>query len=152
MKFPIQICLGCSLLLGVSLPSFASDSKIEDAIKYRQAVYKVIAWNIGPMGAMAKGKIPYDAEVFAKNAKRMAVMSEMSLEGFIPGSDKGFGTEAKPEIWENWEDFTAKMQDMEEATKRLAEIAEQGDFNAAKKQLGATGKTCKSCHDEYRLD
>ena len=33
---------------------------------------------------------------------------------------------------------------------RLAEVARSGEFNAAKAQLGETGKACKACHDKYR--
>ena len=32
----------------------------------------------------------------------------------------------------------------------LDEVAKSGDFNAAKAQLGETGKACKACHDKYR--
>jgi len=31
-----------------------AQAKPEDAIKYRQGVYRVIGWNFGPMAAMAK--------------------------------------------------------------------------------------------------
>ena len=39
-------------------------SKGEQALKYRKSLYQVMAWNFGPMGAMAQGKAPYDAAEF----------------------------------------------------------------------------------------
>jgi len=33
---------------------------------------------------------------------------------------------------------------------KLAEVAAQGDRAAIQGQFGATGKTCKACHDEYK--
>jgi cytochrome c556 len=33
-------------------------SKGEQALKYRKSLYQVMAWNFGPMGAMAQGKVP----------------------------------------------------------------------------------------------
>jgi len=39
---------------------------------------------------------------------------------------------------------------MQAQAAKLAEVAKGGDFNAAKAQLGETGKACKACHDKYR--
>jgi cytochrome c556 len=35
-------------------------------------------------------------------------------------------------------------------TAKLAEAAKTGDRAAIQAQLGATGKACKGCHDEYK--
>jgi cytochrome c556 len=129
-----------------------SGSNIERAIAYRQGVYQVMAWNFGPMGAMVKGEIPFDATVFAKNAERVQLMSKMPLEGFIPGSDKG-DTEAKPAIWQNWDDFKAKVEKLEQETAKLAELAKTATkVEEVTPQLGKTGKVCKGCHDDYKKD
>ena len=39
---------------------------------------------------------------------------------------------------------------MEKETAKLAEVARNGDLNALKAQVGATGKTCSSCHDDFK--
>ena len=123
--------------------------KPEDAIKYRQGVYRVIGWNFGPMAAMAKGEKPYDAAAFARHAEIVAFMSKLPLEGFVPGSDTG-ETKAKPEIWLDMDDFKAKLEKMQAEATKLAEVAKAGDLNTSKAQLGETGKACKACHDKYR--
>ena len=135
----------CSLFTGIA----TAQVKPEDAIKYRQGVYRVIGWNFGPMAAMAKGEKPYDAAAFARHAEIVAFMSKLPMEGFIPGSDKG-ETKAKPEIWSDMDDFKAKLEKMQNEAAKLAEVAKGGDFNAVKAQLGETGKACKACHDKYR--
>ena len=146
-RLPIALLLAvCGAL--VSGTAFAQ-IKPEDAIKYRQGVYRVIGWNFGPMAAMAKGEKPYDAAAFARHAEIVAYMSKLPLEGFLPGTDKG-ETKAKPEIWENMDDFKSKLEKMQNEAARLAEVAKGGDFNAVKAQLGETGKACKACHDKYR--
>ena len=33
---------------------------------------------------------------------------------------------------------------------KLAQVAKGGDLNAVKAQFGATGKACKSCHDDFK--
>lgn len=101
------------------------------------------------MAAMVKGKKPYDAAVFARNAEIVAFMSMLPLEGFTPGSDTG-DTKAKPEIWENMDDFKAKLEKMQQEVRALAKVANTGDFYAAKSQPGEAGQACKGCHDKYR--
>lgn len=133
-----------SLFVGSALAQ-----KPEDAIKYRRGVYAVMGWNFGPMAAMVKGDRPYDAAAFSRHAEIVAFMSKLPLEGFVPGSDSG-DTKAKPEIWLNMDDFKAKLEKMQGEAAKLAEVAKRGDLNAAKAQLGETGKACKACHDEYR--
>ena len=123
--------------------------KPEDAIKYRQGVFRVIGWNFGSMAAMAKNKKPYNAEEFARNAEIVAFMSKLPLEGFTPGSESG-DTRAKPEIWLNMDDFKAKLEKMQQEVTALAKVAKTGDFAASKAQLGEAGQACKACHDEYR--
>jgi cytochrome c556 len=132
-----------------SAAALAQQPKPEDVIKYRRSVMNVIGWNFGPMAAMVQDKIPFNKEVFARNAGRVAAMSKMPLEGFIPGTEKG-ETKAKPELWQNFDDFKSKLEKMQGEADKLAEVAKGGDEAAMRAQFGATGKACKACHDEYR--
>lgn len=136
-------------VLFVTFTQSAMAQKPEDAIKYRQGVFRVIGWNFGSMAAMVKGKKPYDAEVFARNAEIVAFMSRLPLEGFTPGSETG-DTKAKPEIWLNMDDFKAKLEKMQQEVDALAKVARTGNLENSKAQLGEAGQACKACHDEYR--
>ncbi len=142
-----------ALLLAVSGSLFAgtvrAESKEEWAQHYRQGVYEVMGWNFKPMADMVKGTKPYDAAKFARHAEIVAFMSKLPLEGFIPGSDKG-KTKAKPEIWQNMDDFKSKLEKMQGEVAKLAEVSKGTDFNAIKVQFGEAGKACKDCHDKYR--
>jgi cytochrome c556 len=122
----------------------------EDAIKYRQSAYKVMAWNFSPMAAMVKGEKPYDKEAFIRHAAIVEFVSKLPGEGYVPGSDKGADTKAKPEIWARMDDFRSKMFKMHEETAKLSAVAKTGSFDEIKKQFGATGSTCKVCHDDYK--
>ena len=136
---------------GIPATASAADVKAEDAIEYRQSVFTVIKWNFAPIGAMVKGEKPFDASAVARHAEFLKMLSQMPLEGFTPGSAKG-DTEAKADIWTDWSDFKAKMTDFQQQTAKLADVAKSGNEAAIKEQFGATGKTCKSCHDKYRKD
>lgn len=139
--------------LGVVLLSagvFAiAQTKPEDSIKYRRSGMYLVGANFGPLAAMAQGKRPYDKDAAIKHANIVAFVSKLPMEAFVPGTDTG-DTKAKPEIWQDPEDFKAKMDKMNQETAKLAQVAQAGDFEALKAQVGETGKTCKSCHDKFR--
>jgi cytochrome c556 len=147
-KFAAAVLVG-GVALGAGLAALAQ-MKPEDAIKYRQSAMFLVGQNFGPLAAMAQGKIPYDKEAAIKHADIVAFVSKLPLQGFQPGTDTGGNTKAKPEIWENMDDFKAKLEKMQQETAKLPEVAQNGDFNALKTQVGETGKACKACHDKYR--
>ncbi len=127
-----------------------AQAKPADAIAYRQGVYKIMGWNFGPMAAMAQGKVPYDKATFARHAENVAKVAPMAYEGFGAGTEAGAPTKAKAEIWLMADDFKTKMNKMTDETAKLAAIAKTGSFDDIKKQFGATGASCKACHDDYR--
>ncbi|HDN27699.1 MAG TPA: cytochrome c [Thioploca sp.] len=148
MKKLLSVSLAGVLSLGISMSANAVSQ--EDAIEYRQAVMEVIAWNVGQMGAMVRGKIRFDAQAFAKRAGNVAFLSLLSLEGFIPGSYEG-ETDAKPAIEINWDHFNAKMAQFEEESAKLAEVAKTAK---TRREVGLQfmkmAKTCKGCHRRYK--
>ena len=119
------------------------------AVEYRKGIFKAIKWNFGPMGAMVKGKIDYDAESFRRRAENLAALSKMPLEGFRPGTyDRA--TSALPAIEQDWETFTKGMAALEENTAALAEVAKGGDMKAIKPAFVKVARTCKGCHDQFK--
>ena len=68
----------------VALAGQALAAKPADAIEYRQGIMMGIGWNIGALGAMVKGDLPYDQAKFAFLAGRAAVLAPMALEAFTP--------------------------------------------------------------------
>ena len=60
--------VGIVLALGVAAQGgFAADEPFAKEIKARKAVMQIQAFNLSILGAMAKGKMPYDAKM-AQNA------------------------------------------------------------------------------------
>lgn len=118
---------------------------------YRQSWFAMMAFNFGPMTSMVKGEIPWEEMQMAGYADQLAALVTLDvMRGFTDGSDKGT-TRAKPEIWQNKPDFQKKMDDLKTAVNALQVVAEQGtDRKAIAEQVGAVGKACKACHDEYK--
>ena len=136
-------------LLGAGMVQAAM--KPDDAIVARKAVMRVIGLNFGPLGAMVKGQIPFDNQVFAANAQRLKLVSEMPVEQYFPkGSETGKGTTVTREIWENWDDFENGLKKWRMELAKLAEVAQTGDEAAMRKQFSEAAKTCKGCHDDFR--
>ncbi len=125
----------------------------EDKIEYRESVFTVIGGNFGPMGKMVEGKIDYDAERFARNADRVAYMSQMALEGFQGGPHEG-DTHAKDAIWEQWDQFEQGMQKFQDASAELAEATAGGDaaLSEVKGEFMDVARACKNCHDNFKAD
>jgi cytochrome c556 len=130
----------------------AAQMKPDDVIEYRRSAMTMVGWNFKPMGAMVKGKIPFDAREFAKRADRVALLTPQLLEGFAKASDKGAETDAKPEIWTHFDDFQSKLNDLINESKTLSEVAKSGDEGTMKEQFKKLGGTCKACHDKYKAE
>lgn len=155
MKFSRSLAvalLTTTCLLAGAAHAQATPSKGEQALKFRKAAYQVMAWNFGPMGAMAQGKVPYDAAEFAKRAERVAQIAPMLDEGF-PAETKGLPhSELKPGMWDNRADFDAKMKELVDRTATLATVAKSGDFAKSKAAFFDAANTCKACHEKYKND
>lgn len=128
-------------------PAAAQFAKTEDAIKYRQAAFTVMANHMGRLAAMAKGERPFDAAAAQNSARIVDSMAKMPWEAFVPGSDQG-RTGAKPELFGNQADVKALSERLNAETAKL--VSASGDLDAMRKQVGATGAACKACHDKYR--
>jgi cytochrome c556 len=72
---------------------------------------------------------------------------------FPKGSGEQAGkTGAKPEIWANPQDFTAKVAAFQKAAQAFNTAASGNDVAAIKKSFADLGGSCKACHDKYRAE
>ena len=97
MKAILSI-MSAALAFMLATPAQAQFAKPEDAIKYRKASLTVMAAHFGRLGAMANGRVPYDAKAAAENAEVVSALAKLPWAAFGEGTDKG-DTRAKPEIW-----------------------------------------------------
>jgi cytochrome c556 len=127
---------------------------IEDAVKARQGFFTMLSANMGPLSGMAKAELDYDEATAAMHASNIEVLSQYALPMHFPeGSstdDLGTASGAKSKIWSNLEDFKQKFADFQKAAEGAGESVKGGKSNVGPVVQGL-GKTCKSCHDEYRV-
>lgn len=138
--------------LVTALPAAAQFQKPEDAIKYRQSAFTVMANHLGRVGAMAQGRVPFDAKVAAENTAIVVAMSTLPFTAFGPNTDMGLPHRAKPEIWRESAKFKAAADKMAEEVKKLDAAARAGNLDAVKAAMGAVGGSCKACHDDFRAE
>jgi len=150
MKKLILAAVAVSGLIA-SLPAAAQFAKPEDAIKYRKAAFNVMAAHFGRVGAMANGRIPFDAKAVAENAEIATMMSKLPYAAFVEGTDKG-DTKAKPEIWTDGDKFRAAVAKMQEEMVKLNAAAKTGNQDTIKAAFGPVGQACKACHDNFRKE
>lgn len=152
--FTALLALGSATLLagcGESGEKAVSEDAAK-AIDYRQGAFQVIGWHFGPLGGMVKGEIDYDADLFARNAERIAQVAPMLLEGFADKDQTHIGSDAKAAIWEDWETFEQGMSRFEQRAQVLAETAQSGDLDEIRPKFKDVAETCKGCHDEFRVE
>ena len=149
MKKLLIILAGLFFIAGAIGSAYAQFAKPEYAIKYRKAAMFLIAQHFGRMGAMVKEKIPYNQEVFAKNAMLVETLSRLPWEASMePGTDSG-DTTLNAEVFMKPAEFKEVAQNFETQAAKLASVAQSGDLSGIKAQFGEVGKSCKACHDQF---
>jgi cytochrome c556 len=145
----------CLLAIGITLSAtaYSANDPLKSAIKARQGEMQLREFNVGPLFGMAKGKIDYDAEMAKKLAGNLKLMLDLDNgRAWAQGSDnKNYAgkTRALPEIWTTYPEIADYGKKYVMAVNELAAVAGDGR-DALKSKIGAVGKSCKGCHDEFR--
>ncbi len=152
MKPIARNILAVAAIASVVAGGALAQSAVEGAIKARKAHMQLQAFNVGPLFAMAKGEMDYDAAQASAAAGNLAALTSMNIGRYFPeGSAQGQadGTRALPAIWENGEDVMAKMAALNEAATAL-NAAAGTDLAALQGAIGPVGEACGACHKAYR--
>ena len=149
MKFITSFVLAAATVL--SLPAAAQFAKPEDAVKYRQSALFVMGQHFGRIGAMANGRVPYDAKSAVDNAEVVAEMAKLPWAGFVANTDR-LSQRAKSEIWTEQAKFKEHNEKMVGESGKLLAAAKTNNLDNLKTAFGSMAGTCKACHDSYRKD
>jgi cytochrome c556 len=151
MRYRTLIIAGAALLLATSAHALDAE-QAQKATETRQAVLKVVGWNITPLGAMARELVPWDNDLVVRNAQRIAWMTTMIPDAFRADTRaQDVRTEALPVIWENFARFEELAGNAQRSAERLAEVAAGGDQAAARRAIGALIDDCRACHNDFRV-
>lgn len=144
MKFVKAAVIGILLTTGAA---FAEGDRTDPNAIARSDLMKVIGKNTGILGGMAKGETPHDAAA-AEGAKAAIIEAAGKIEAtFMEQGAADPASEAKPEIWANWDDFLADAKALGDAAGAM-DVASAETIGAG---MGALGGACKDCHTEFRV-
>ena len=153
MKVKLIAVIAAALLVATS--GFAKDDGPHDkAIKARQALMQLYSFNLGILGGMAKGKIDYNADAASAAADNLLAAVSMNQSAMWPpgshnGDEANRQNRALPAIWDTYPKITEAGKAMNEAAVGLQAAAGNG-LDELKSAMGAAGKSCKGCHDDFR--
>ncbi len=140
-------------LAGAAQAESHMDAKaIQGAIKALQATMQLYAFNLGILGAMAKGDAEYNADAATAAAGNLVKLSTQNQMAYWPkGSDNASaeGTKALPAIWEDMEGIVKASAAMSDAAMAM-ESAAGTDLASLQGAMGALGGACGGCHKAYR--
>ena len=148
MKVKLVTAVLALALGAIALPA-AAQVKPETLVKQRQSAMTLIGKYWGPLGAMAQGKAPYNADTVARNAGFLAALVQMPWDGF-DASTKDVKSAALPAIWSDAAKFKSAQENAQKAIAALAAATKGGNEATVKAALGDVGKTCGGCHNDFR--
>ena len=139
--------------LSINAEPVKSKKHAKKATETRQAVFKLLGSNMSPLGAMAKGKIPLDAETAKKHGLRINQLSLM-IGDYLKVDTRGHDveTEALDDIWKKPDAFSQRINDLQLASAKLIKASETNDAAVIKKAIGGVGRTCGGCHDDFKVE
>jgi cytochrome c556 len=120
----------------------------EAFIQYRQKVMTANGANMAAIGEILKNKLPYQSHITV-HAQEIQQMSTLIPDAFKKDIAAG-KTDAKPEIWKEWDKFTAAADTMGREAAELAKIAQNGNMEAISAQVKKLSEACSDCHKPYR--
>jgi len=143
------VAAGVVIALGAMVGAALAQVKPDVLVKQRQSAMTLIGKYFGPLGVMAQGRVPFDAKLVQRNADYLNALAQMPWDGFDP-STKNEKSRALPAIWEQPDKVKDAAQRLQSELGKLQSVAKGGDESAIKAQIGAVGKACANCHDNFR--
>src|SRR5256885_4754015 len=140
----VVACVGAAWLVAA-----VAQVKPEILVKQRQAAMTLQGKYFGPLAGMAQGKLPYDAGIVQRNAGYLDVLDKLPWDGFDPRT-RDVKSAALPALWSEPAKFKEAQERLQSEVSKLVSVSQGGDEGAVKAQIGAIGKVCGNCHDNFR--
>ena len=135
------------LLAAAAIPAWAEEAPQE----VRHELMEDVGGAAKSIGKMLKGEAPFDAAVANESLRTWADAAAVVGDLFPEGTETGYDTEAKATIWTDRAGFDEQVALFAEAAN-AAVAANPQSLDELKPAAGGVFKTCKSCHESYRVD
>ncbi len=132
------------LSLAISSQLFAQ----ADVIEKRQKFMKGQSADAKAIKTAAEAK---DYATIETKAKDLMGSADKIADHYPKGSTAG-KNEAKPKMWDKWDDFGKSSKNLRKAASELADAAKSGDGAAVDVKVKALSAACKGCHEPFRAE
>lgn len=145
----LSICAALGLLAACG--DGAKDPHPDQLVTKRLAIFKKFTKALEPMGLVARDRSDYVKAEFMANAQ---ALQDLSKQPWVYFSQEGNyqPSRAKPEIWTQADVFKKAQTSYLAAVDQLVAVSGSADMPAIKGAVDEVQKSCKSCHDQFRLD
>ena len=141
---------GVALAIGAGFACNAlAQVKPEVLVEQRQSAMRLQGKYLYSLIPMAQGRIPYDANIVARNAGYLDVLIRMAWDGFDP-STKDVKSRALPDIYSDPAKFKAAQDTMYAEMSKFQATVKAGNEASTKTAIVDLNKACNSCHDSFR--
>ncbi|WP_018872565.1 cytochrome c [Thioalkalivibrio sp. ALJ16] len=155
MKRSARLFTAASVAAALTLGLAATSSvqafdEHEATIDYRQGVMRAIGGNMGSVAA-----IVIDGADFGDNLKihtQQLVDLTRDIPSLFPEGSDFPDTDAREEIWDNWDRYVELANDSRDAAEALHAAVESGDESEYPIRFRNLGQSCQACHDDFRRD
>lgn len=103
----------------------------------------------GPLFAMARGAVPYDAQTVQRNVEYLSVLVKLPWDDFQPNSIGIANTRTKDTVLKDADKFKRLAEELQSNVQKLAAVSRGNDQAAVKSAAQAVGRTCNSCHEGF---
>lgn len=148
-RWNIALVIGGLFVLPFVWLSANAHTGATGVVKERMGHMKELAEAMKAIKAGVQAKPDIDRAAIAEAAGAIATHADRTLALFPEGSLK-HPSEARPEIWQNWDAFKAANAQMKTEAEKLAEAAKNGDRRAILVQFAKTARSCAGCHEVFR--
>lgn len=156
MKRLLLTGAAATLLAASATGALAQQLKPEEKVKFRQAAYTTMAWNMGKIKAMVEGGAPFSQPQVSAAANVIAAIANSGMGALYSPDTLGVVGFKKSRLKENFfqeqEEVRKIATNFVEQANKLAEVAAMGNQDEIKAQFGEVGKACKACHDKFRAE
>lgn len=169
MRF--NILIGAGLLTTITVAGALAHGGATGIVKQRMDAMVVISKAAKSLSDMMRGKTAYDAGFVRDEATKIKAHAGQAMTSLFPEGSAGTVSEAKPEIWAEWEEFQILAERLAVLAEGLEHAAENGladgDFDKsmmtgmptatelatlpANSVFDMLGRTCTACHQKFRL-
>ncbi len=124
-------------------------------VKKRMDAMKTMKTDLKEIEQMLEGKKRYNSKKLHKALDNIRAQAGAKMSKLFPKGTNHKPSEADPAIWKNWDEFKKMAVSLNHSTDefraKLPKIISKEVLKSLKKDALVIRKTCKTCHDRFRL-